>query len=91
MRYGLVTKAETIANYFQSLSLLLIGHLGHLSPLIGQLRLSVFLPSPVAMLWTCLAASLLLGPISALIPELRPEQMDLLILRWKLLMLETRH
>ena len=46
-------------------------------------RLSVFLPSPVAMLCTCLEASLLLGPRSALIPELRPEQMDLLILRGK--------
>ena len=38
----------------------------------------MFLPSPVAMLWTCLEARLWLGPRSALIPEPRPEQMDLL-------------
>ena len=49
-----------------------------MSHLIGRLRLSVFLPSPVAMLWTCLEARLWLGPRSALIPEPRPEQMDLL-------------
>ena len=44
-------------------------------------RLSVFLPSPVAMLCTCLEARLWLGPRSALIPEPRPEQIDLLILK----------
>ena len=56
-----------------------------MSHLIGRLRLSVFLPSPVAMLWTCLEARLWLGPRSALIPEPRPEQMDLLNLRQRVM------
>ena len=56
-----------------------------MSHLIGRLRLSVFLPSPVAMLWTCLEARLWLGPRSALIPEPRPEQMDLLNLRHRVM------
>ena len=78
-----MTEAETIANYFASLSL----SDWSLEPSEPSdwLRLSVFLPSPVAMLWTCLEARVWLGPMRALTPDPRPEQMDLLILRWEMM------
>ena len=49
----------------------------------------MFLPSPVAMLWTCLEARLWLGPIRALIPDPRPEQIDLLSLRGEMMIITT--
>ena len=79
MRYDLVTEADIVTNYFLSLSSYWAA-CPH-KPSDWLARLSVLLPSPVAMLWTCLAASLCLGPTSALIPDPRPEQTDLLSLR----------